>query len=207
MLRMNIYPICYFPPIPWFSAAIQENTLLLEVHQHYRKQQFTSRTWIRASNRTLPLTVPVGKRGAKIPIKDKRISYSEKWPHQHWQSLIAAYANSPYFEFYREDLEAFFQQEFTFLPDLLLASLELTKGILQADFKVMLTEEYLLSEAYEADFRNSFDPSLQQLPDWFGAREYPQVFEGFVPGLSILDLVFNLGPESRLYLLESAPRQ
>ncbi|MEZ4774850.1 MAG: WbqC family protein [Bacteroidia bacterium] len=200
---MNIYPICYFPPVSWFAAAIREKNLTVEVWQHFRKQQYTNRAFIRVANRTLPLTIPVERRGDKVPIREKKISQAEPWAGNHWRTLVNAYRNAPYFEFYESRLEKFFQQEFIYLTDLLTASLDLSQEILGIELNISYTEAYFPEAHYGRDFRQSFDPSLQTLPEWFLVVPYTQVFDGFVPGLSILDMAFNLGPESRLFLRQS----
>lgn len=204
-LKMNIYPICYFPPVTWFAAAIREKNIALEVCQHFRKQQYTNRTFIRVANRTLPLTIPVERRGDKVPIRDKKISQAEAWAGNHWRTLENAYRNAPYFEFYEDKLANFYKQEFLYLTDLLSASLELSKEMLGIELNAEYSTAYFPPAHYDRDFRHTFDPSLQTLPEWFVVSPYTQVFEGFVPGLSVLDLVFNLGPESRLFLRHSYP--
>ena len=201
--EMTIFPIAYFPPIPWFAAAIREKDIILEVCQHFRKQQYTNRMQIKGPNRIMPLTVPVGRKGAKLPIKEKKISYSENWQRQHWRSLIAAYKGSPYFEFYDHKMEPLFAQEFESLIDLNVATIKTCLDILGIEIEMSFSRSFEESETYNQDFRNDFDPSLKTLPDWFNTIPYVQVFDGFTPGLSILDLIFNLGPESRLLLKKS----
>ncbi|MDX2246118.1 MAG: WbqC family protein [Bacteroidia bacterium] len=204
---MNIYPIAYFPPIPWFAAAIQEESVVIEVCQHFRKQQYTNRAFIRVANRTLPLTIPVERRGDKVPILLKKVSQAEPWAGNHWRTLVNAYKNAPYFEFYADQMEGFFQQDFHSLMEVLEKSLMLSEEMLGLQLNRRFSEEYFPSGHYDQDFRRGFDPSLQKLPEWFIGTPYTQVFEGFVPGLSILDLILNKGPESRLFLRESYRRR
>jgi hypothetical protein len=197
---LNVYPIAYFPPIPWFVAARREEAFLLEVCQHYRKQQITNRMWIKGPNRALPLTIPVERRGARAPIRDKKISYAENWQKQHWYSWIAAYRNSPYFEYYEDDFRPLFEQKYVYLVDLLTEALGVLWQKLDLALRYSYTEEYHPASFYGRDFRMDFQAGLEAFPLWFQPQVYPQVFPGFTPGLSIVDLLFNEGPNCRLLL-------
>lgn len=199
---LSIFPIHYFPPVPWFAAAMQEQEILLEVCQHYRKQQYTNRIRIRAANSVLPLIIPLDRKGSKTPIAQKIISYREEWQKQHWKSLESAYRASPYFVYYEDTLATFYDASHTSLLDFHLKALDWILAILDHQVPVRLTESYLPPDAYAVDYRDSFDPAGKMLPPWFRPLPYPQVFEGFSPGLSILDLVFNEGPAAALRLKE-----
>ncbi|MEO0898774.1 MAG: WbqC family protein [Bacteroidota bacterium] len=200
---MKVVPICYYPPVHWYASVIREEAVHLEVSQHYRKQQFTSRCHIKVANRILPLTIPVGKRGAKVPIRDKKISYEVDWQTQHWRSIYSAYRNSPFFEYYEDDVKGALFTTGLDLTHYLLLQMEGINRMLGMDTRFVLTSEYLEEENYGTDLRKAFDPSLKRMPTWFTPRAYPQVFGDFVGGLSILDLLFNMGPESRAYLMET----
>ena len=189
----NIFPIAYFPPVHWFAKAITCKQITLEVHQHFRKQQLTNRMHIRAANRILALTIPIQRRGSKTAIKDKKISYAEDWRKQHLQSLISAYRNSPYFIYYEEELAALYQREPTYLLDFLMEAFNFICKAYSIELDTCFTQEFQSLGFYENDFRDDFDPGLKDFPDWFMIREYTQVFGGFSPGLSILDLLFNEG--------------
>lgn len=200
---MIVLPIAYFPPISWYSAISTEEMVLIEIFQHYRKQQYTNRMYIRSANRVLPLSIPVTRRGMRMPIREKKISYQEDWQKQHWQSLVSAYRNSPYFLYYEDELQKLFQTKPIFLFDMLEASLTFVQDKLQLPIDLNYTQEYFAQEEYgENDFRNTFDPARKELPSWFVSTTYMQVFEGFEPNLSILDVLFNLGPAGKRILAE-----
>lgn len=194
----TVFPLCYFPPIPWFVAALRHGQVWLDAGQPYRKQQYSSRAFIQVANRTLPLTIPVERRSARAPLRDKAISFAEDWAGQHWRSLRTAYRNSPYFTYYEDRLAPLFHA-----PEAQLAAhnrrcLQVVLDLLHLDLDLGdLPGE---APAPAADYRQAFDPSLRTLPPWFDPQPYGQVFEPFVPGLSILDLLCNLGPESSTYL-------
>ncbi|MDB4285955.1 WbqC family protein [bacterium] len=194
--RGNIYPVCYFPPVAWFAGMTGEKAAWVEVCKHYRKQEYTNRMFIRVSNRVMPLTVPVARRGKKTPLKDKKISYQEDWQRQHWRSILFAYTHSPYFEFYRDAIEPFYVRKFPFLVDYLLEIQEMLIGLLKIPVSLEPTIDYFPPNDYRKDYRNDFDPQREALPKWYTSVQYTQVFEGFFPNLSVLDLLCNEGPES-----------
>lgn len=194
----NIFPACYFPPIPWFAAAVRHQTIHLDGKQPYRKQQLSSRTYIKGANGVLPLTIPVERRDRHHPISEKKVSFAQKWVHQHKISLTSAYAKSPYFEFYGEELIAIFDRRQADLKDWLEASI--WWGLHSLGWKGQLLWDREESPDYKFDYRKDFDTDINNWPDWFASREYGQVFGDYQQGLSIIDLVLNLGPEAPAYL-------
>lgn len=194
-----VFPLCYFPPIPWFVAAMQEQHIALEIHQHYRKQTFTSRTRVKGANGPLLLTVPVERRGLRQPIKDKRVANQENWQLVHWRSLKSAYNNTPFFEFYQDQLHPVFHKRYEFLLDLLMDSLQLSCQCLGIGVSHAFTTAYAPAAAWERDYREAF-PTKGNVPPWFVGQPYPQLFGGFIAGLSVLDVLFNEGPQARLLL-------
>lgn len=200
---MKILPVCYFPPVHWYAALLAEKAVILEVCQHYRKQQLTSRTWIKVANRSLPLTIPVRRRGAKVAIRDKKISFDENWQLHHWRSLESAYRNSPYFEFYGEEIRESLMIQEDNLLNFVMRQTHLIRKLLGIETEILLSKQYLESESEQKDLRGDFPSGMNGLPKWFREIPYPQVFGEFQAGLSILDLLFNLGPESKVILLKS----
>jgi hypothetical protein len=206
--NLAIYPLCYFAPIPWYAAAVQAENLLIEVSEHYRKQQYTNRMRIKTTNAVLSLVVPVQHGSGNTPIRDKRISYDANWQKQHWKSLETAYRASPYFEYYEDKLRAFYEKKYDFLLDLNLEIHAFCSKIFQLNLPHQLTETYEYSDHYQKDFRNEFDASGKSIPEWFEAKKYFQVFdnENFTPALSILDLILNEGPHGKEYLLNGVKK-
>ena len=138
-----------------------------------------------------------------MPIRDKKISYQEDWQKQHWISLVSAYRNSPYFLYYEDELQKLYQSKPTFLLDFQESSLNFLQEKLKIDTTFSYTTEYQEESFYgESDLRKDFGSQPTDIPDWYNAKNYPQVFEGFVPGLSTLDILFNEGPESKRIIKE-----
>ncbi len=133
-------------------------------------------------------------------MKDIRISYTDPWQKLHWRSLESAYRRSAYFEFYEDELKPFYmEQKFTFLVDFNAALTDLLTTVLKLNKTLIPTSDYqkLLPEC--EDLRNAFSPR-HSIPK---QRSYPQVFEnkfGFIPDLSIADLLFSQGPEATDFL-------
>jgi hypothetical protein len=196
--HMYIFPLGYFPPIQWFSAALSLPEITLEIHAHYEKQQYTNRLWMQTSNGPLCLVVPIQRTGTRSPIKDKRISYETNWQKVHWKSIESGYRSSPYFEYYEDKIFPFYEKKSDFLLDYNLQIIEGCFSMLNIEKKISFSESYEKSDFYTQDFRKEFDPSLRIIPPH--AKPYMQVFGDFVPGLSILDLICNEGPHSKNYL-------
>ncbi|MEM9886092.1 MAG: WbqC family protein [Bacteroidota bacterium] len=200
----------YFPPIQYFSKFFYYDEVLLEQHENYQKRSYRNRCHIAGVNGILRLSIPLksGKNQA-MPIRKVEISYTENWQMQHWNSIQSAYGNAPFFEYYADYLQSYFQKARTYLFDWNLDLLSLLLQLLQIE------PNYRLSNSYEKqatdnqlDFRGSIFPKNQRQNDdlCFQIIPYAQVFEekhGFIPNLSILDLLFCTGPQAALILEQS----
>ncbi|MEM1000402.1 MAG: WbqC family protein [Bacteroidota bacterium] len=201
---MKIFPVYYFPPVSWFAAAVNGGQIILEQHEYYRKQHCFNRTNILTPNGVLKLSIPIRKSPEYTPLYHRTISYDWTWRKIHWRSLISAYRSSPYFEYYEDRLAPFFTRQTESLMKLNLDLLTVVRDALKVDLEWTLSDGYHDRAHYTEDFRNGFDAKLQTTPSWFRPAPYPQVFgTKFVPDLSILDLLFNCGPESVRILRDS----
>ncbi|NGF56757.1 WbqC family protein [Parapedobacter sp. SGR-10] len=193
----------YFPCISYFHA-IQKDELpiLLEKHEHYPKQTYRNRTRIATANGVLDLIVPIRHgRKERVSMKDIRINYEHDWQRLHWLSIQTAYRSSAYFEYYEADFVPFFEEKHEFLLDYNVAQLELILKILKINRFISFTESYEKSPESMIDYREAIHPKKESA--YASEKPYYQIFEdrhGFVPDLSILDLLFNQGPQSKLYL-------
>ncbi|MEO1449784.1 MAG: WbqC family protein [Bacteroidota bacterium] len=196
-----ILPSYYFGPVSWYVACLQGNPPLIHQGLTYRKQQFFSRMHIRHAQGVLPLSLPIHRRGERKPLKEKQISYQENWPRHHWRSIRFAYQNAPYFLYYEEELMEIYTRRPRYLVEWHEACLEWTCEALGIDMPDSTIEEPGLPAAQK--WHQQFDPTLNQQPVWMKPASYTQVFPGFYPGLSILDLICNLGPESAAWLRQA----
>jgi hypothetical protein len=170
------------------------------------KQTYRNRCVIDSPNGALPLTIPVDKgEGGKCLMKDVRISDHGNWRHLHWQALVASYYNSPFFEYYQDDFRPFYDRKWDFLADfneeLLYKCCELI------DMQPSISRSLAYEKAEGEDYRSIISPKCADGADtFFSPKSYYQVFQhktGFKPNLSIVDLLFNMGPESLLVLRDS----
>lgn len=198
----------YFAPIRYFSKLISYPEIYIEQHENFIKQTYRNRAVILAANGPVSLIVPVEKgRGKKIRMKDLRIAYDEEWQRNHWRTIFSAYSSSPFFEYYADDIEPFFRKRYQFLFDFNQQITEAILEILDISANLFLTEDFEKVPENCLNFREQISPKTHLIdPDsHFAAQSYTQVFSekfGFIPDLSILDLLFNEGPSAHSILLD-----
>lgn len=198
----------YFPPIDYFVAIANGGEVRLEQCESYSKQSYRSRCNIFACDGVLSLTIPVVTSGNNTPIRDVKVDYTKKWLQQHTRALVSAYMSSPFFEYYQDEIFAVLEsgEKYLFdlncrLLDILMENLGLNKGI-------VLTEDYLPSHLIGGDvldYRDKIHPKKGSpiFTEELKQKPYYQVFSqkyGFVSGLSVLDLLFNEGPQASSFL-------
>lgn len=175
----------------------------IEACETYPKQTYRNRTLINTANGLLPLTVNVTKpNGNHTLTKDITICRKENWPMQHWRAIVSAYNASPYFLYYADEVQKIIFGNHTFLLDLNMDILQLLIKKLKISTSTSLTTDFISSAEATDDYRNIFSPKAKEKID---LPPYPQVFEeryGFAGEVGVLDLLFNLGPESKQYLKE-----
>lgn len=197
----------YLAPVSYYAKLLLYNKVYIERYDHYVKQTYRNRCVVATADGPLSLTIPTEKSDTlKCLMKDVRISDHGNWRHIHWNALVAGYRNSPFFEYYADDFRKFYEQKFPFLWDFNqeLAALICTLIDIQPDWEGTTTYRTEFA-APEDDFRELIHPKRDWQtadPDFYPAPYY-QVFEaryGFLPNLSIVDLLFNMGPESLIVL-------
>ncbi|MEI6122627.1 MAG: WbqC family protein [Bacteroidota bacterium] len=196
-----IFSTAYFPPIEFFYHAVKTDKIVVEAHENFLKQTYRNRCTIYTANGKLDLSVSLEKcRRNHLPLKEVKISYSLPWHKMHLKALHSAYNKSPFFMYYQAELETFFTQKHIWLLDFNMKITQHAFKLLKYSPTLVLSEKYITDYNQEPDYRSSISPKkTSQLP--FPA--YTQVFDekfGFIPNLSLLDLLFNCGPESLHYL-------
>lgn len=199
-MKVLIHPT-YFPSIAHFVAMMKAESLVFEISDNYQKQTYRNRTTIYGANGSLDLNVPVHYTQKNRQLyKDVAISNIDNWQDLHFKSLESAYSASPFFEFYIDDLKPLFETEATNIMDFNFRCLEAVFDCLQLPF------EYKTTQVFEKEPKNLLDArslanSRKEIEQTF--ESYAQVFDdkhGFLQNLSILDLLFNEGPNSIIYL-------
>ena len=189
----------YLGPIEYYRAIAQQPSVMIETHDHFEKRSYRNHCRIMTCNKIMDLAIPITRPKEKCATCDIQIAYTEKWQQMHWRAIESAYNNSPFFEYYRDDLEPFFQRRTDFLVDFNNQLMETVLSLIHIKTQVSQSQEYVSNCDKEEDYRNKFHPRITT----DGSAPYYQVFNetfGFVPNLSIIDLLFNLGPEALLYL-------
>jgi len=189
----------YLPSIAYFSLLTRFDTLMLEKQEHYVKQTYRNRCYINTTHGVDTLILPLTAKHGKTAICDVKIDYSHKWVNNHWRTLMSAYGNAPFFEFYSDDLHRILHRRFDFLYDFNLELLTLCLKWLR--FNINLEETLSYETDYMSDVkdcRSLINPKEgSYLDEWFKPVPYQQVFgNAFVANLSIVDLIFCCGPEA-----------
>jgi len=191
----------YFGPVQWYQKLCRAGEVVIERFETFQKQTYRNRCLIATTQGVQPLTVPV-EHGASRLIRDIRISDHGQWRHLHWNALQSAYGESPFFEYYQDDIRPFFEEKrWIFLLDF---NEEIRAKMCDL---IDIQPRVAYSAAFGSggrDFRTLITPKHPQTDPDFSPRPYYQVYQqkyGFLPNLSILDLLFNMGPESIYYLI------
>ncbi len=184
----------YFPSLILYKYSYQYSDIVFEQYESYQKMSFRNRCIIAGANGSITLSIPLMEgRNQKTLMKDVKMQGS-KWQGQHWKSIVSCYNKSPWFEFYKDELGQLYSKKFTFLVDWNLACFEWSMKKLKLSCPISLTESFEEKVAEgTTDFRNKILPKNYKN---FEAIRYRQVFEdkiGFLPNLSILDLLFCEG--------------
>ena len=205
----------YFGPIQWYQKLNRYDLCMIEQYDSFQKQTYRNRCVIATANGVQALTVPVEHSPLTSHhsplVKDLRISDHNQWRRVHWNALQSAYSESPFFEYYADDLHSFFEQKYEFLIDFNETIRQKICELIDIRPKVEYTSSYIPSPppfvrvgvGSLIDFRDVINAKHPQHDAEFAAKHYWQVFQhkhGFLPNLSILDLLFNMGPESIFYL-------
>ena len=220
---MILLSSAYFGPIQYFSKWASVFSVNIEAHENFIKQTYRNRCEIVSANGMLKLSVPVLREDRiKIPIKETKIDYDTLWQKQHLRAIESAYRRSPYYEYYIDEFIPFFEKKTTFLYDLNYLITETILDILGWDKQIGETNEYIPANTDPCnkntipsnkkidsgnniiDFRTIIAPGNKGSHDpTFKSTAYIQNFEEkyrFIPNLSILDLIFQTGPEAKQIL-------
>lgn len=209
--------LLYLPPIQAFAYYAKADHIVLEAHEHYQKGSYRNRCHIVGANGEQRLSIPLSKgKRSQMPIRDVELAFFEPWFKIHWKSIRSAYGNAPFFFYYSEVFEAIYQGELSTLWSFNLDLLKAIFELLQWDKSLTETDLYHKNvDTSITDIRGLITPNAKRKPtqspndsnnfsgDDILIKEYPQVFterHGFTPNLSILDLLFCMGPQTNLYL-------
>lgn len=193
----------YLPTVRYMSVLAKYGAATIEQYETFPKQTFRNRTTIATGNGLMMLNVPVSRpSGNHSTTAEMVVSYHEPWNIRHWRAIASAYNAAPYFLYYKDELEEILMHQYEHLLQLNEALLNYLLKRLKITCQLEYTQSFIKETASYTDLRESLttkkdDPSITY-------PHYSQVFEsrhGFLPNLSVIDLLFNLGPEAKSYLL------
>jgi hypothetical protein len=198
-----VSPLIPFPNIGWWYVALQSNSVIYDTAEHFQKMSYRNRYKITGANGMIQLSAPIeGGRESRAAMRDIHISNKDRWQVQHWRTLTSVYKRSPYFDFYEPTLQALFEQRFEKLVDFNLASIHWLKEQLEVSFPETFADEYIPDYGNDiVDLRHKQKARIQD-----NKATYYQLFSdrnGFLPNLSMLDLLFSEGPYSRDWINEN----
>ena len=199
-----LLPTAYLPPISYFVALLNCDYILIEQYETYPKQTYRNRCEILTANEKLSLSIPVTKPdGNKTLTRDVDIFYGGQWQLNHWRAIKSAYLSSPYFIYYQDDFEIFYNEKHIHLLEFNTFLLKTLMRIIGLEKDINLTNEYVHQPDGIIDLRTVISPKKPVKEFLF--TPYTQVFSdrhSFNANLSIIDLLFNIGPDSLGYLTD-----
>ena len=197
----------YLAPVPLYVHLYAADRFVIDDVSPFVKQTYRSRAAIASESGAQQLTIPVVHDGGRVAMRDVRISEHGNWRHQHWNAIVSAYRKSPFFEYYADDFAHFYEEKDGFLMDFNLRLHGVVSELLGLERGVEFLSARDVDAAAVSDLRNMAEPKVFASMHGVGELTYYQVFaqrNGFIPSLSIVDLLFNTGPEGLLLLRDSA---
>ncbi len=198
-----VFPVFSGGTAPYWAQLVAYPAMIFDLHEHFIKQTYRNRINISGANGPLNLILPIiHAEGAKQAMHEVRLNYETDWQRQHWQSLVSAYKNSPFFEYYDYLVEPLFTRRYDLLAEWNLECMRIVAKAMKVNPDWEISSAYM--EGIKDDYRQAFSAKQKSA---IGLPAYKQVFDhksGFIDGLHVFDLLFNLGPQSQSWLLESA---
>lgn len=192
----------YLAPVPLYAHLFESDGFIVDGHSPFVKQTYRNRTTIATECGEQSLTIPIIHDAGTVAMQDIRISEHGNWRHRHWNALVSAYRKSPFFDYYADDFAHFYEERDGFLMDFNLRLHSVVCDLLGIGNNIRIaTQEEPQKETI--DLRRIAEPCALKTAQYTRHVTYYQVFaerNGFIPNLSIADLLFNMGPESLIVL-------
>ncbi len=209
-IKNALFSTAYLLPVEYFVYMLLSDNVCIEAQETYPRQTYRNRCYIYGSNGIESLNIPVIKPyGERSKTKDVLISYEQKWQRNHWRAICAAYRNSPFFIYYQDFLEPFYQKQIGKLLDFNFFLLDALFSEIGIEKSVCFTTVFEKKITCATDLRTIISPKSKDRGQFQPLKfpHYNQVFAhkyGFIANLSIIDLLFNKGPDTKDYLIECA---
>ncbi|MBL0045602.1 MAG: WbqC family protein [Flavobacteriales bacterium] len=213
----------YFGSVEHYRLLVQHAKVIIDIGEHYERQTYRTRTSLVGPHGKQDLVLQIARKsGEKMPMRNVGLSYVESWQHQHVHAIRSAYGNTPWFIHYIDEIEEVILKKYDRLIDLDLATMRLGMKWLGLKTELVVEEEYVVRSPMSlvqgnvdqtsdlgpktsdqrpttTDLRSTFHPKKPLPPEVTPTPLYAQVFadrHGFIPRMSIIDLVCNCGPDS-----------
>ncbi|MFN5024593.1 MAG: WbqC family protein [Bacteroidota bacterium] len=196
MIKKDVFSLHYLPCLAWMQHFLQADQPIIDVNEHYVKQSYRNRCHILSANGVLALSIPVKKLSTKTEVNDMLIENEFNWQRQHWESIVSAYNSSPYFFYYRDYFEPLYHTKYETLTHWNTELLKTVLRLLKVNKTIQLSDAYIEKDSLQTDWREVIHPKKLITT---ATPSYIQVFAdrfAFVSNCSIIDLMFNKGPES-----------
>jgi len=207
-IKNALFSTAYLPPVEYFVFMLLSDNVLIEAHETYPKQTYRNRCYIYSCNGVESLHIPIIKpKGKHSKTNEVLISYKQHWQRNHWRAICTAYRNAPFFIYYQDFLEPFYKKQTEKLLDFNYALLNALLSEIGMDKSIGFTGNFEKNVTDSVDFRTTISPKSKNRSSSLTVTMpvYQQVFDqryGFIPNLSIIDLLFNKGPDTLEYLME-----
>ncbi len=208
---MLLLSTAYLAPIQYYTKLASGEAICIEQWEHYSKQSYRNRCSILSANGLLTLSIPVKRSDSpKILTNEIEIEYKTRWQDIHLRAIESAYKNSAYYDYYIDDLISIYEKKITSLLTFNSQLQQCICDLIGIKPSIAFSNVFIKDTSNFIDYRDSIHPKPRMAkPDiQFKPMEYYQVFSekyGFVPNLSIVDLLFNMGTETAEALLKSKP--
>ena len=196
----------YLAPLTFYARLYANRELIIDGNAPFTKQTYRNRAVIATENGAQSLTIPVVHDGGRTAMRDVRISEHGNWRRQHWNALVSAYRKSPFFDYYADDFAHFYEEKDGFLMDFNIRQHNVISELLGLQHTLTINDE---KSGFPCgtieDIRHIAEPERVADVSDMKSIPYYQVFmqrHGFIPNLSIVDLLFNMGPEGLIVLNE-----
>lgn len=201
MQKKILLSSAYFPCVDYIKAIYNNDSIIIEKNEHYLKQTYRNRTQIASPNGIQSLSIPIVDAGKKEAIGEKKISRKENWPLLHFKTIRNNYKNSPWYDFLEDEFQTLFESKSDYLIDFNLEILQWILKLLRIKKEIQFSETFEKNPTDKIDLRNFFHPKIKNTQTVH--VNYQQIFiekNGFIPNLSIIDLIFAEGIKLEEYL-------
>ena len=196
----------YLAPLTFYARLYVNRELIIDGNTPFTKQTYRNRAVIATENGIQSLTIPVVHDGGRTAMRDVRISEHGNWRRQHWNALVSAYRKSPFFDYYADDFAHFYEEKDGFLMDFNIRQHNVISELLGLQHTLDVSDgKNVFSPCTVEDIRHIAEPERVADVSDIKSIPYYQVFmqrHGFIPNLSVVDLLFNMGPEGLIVLNE-----